>query len=72
MIRIKKCPVCKVSKDNYGFNLVSMNNHITKKAKYEVWEKALGNMKTTPHFDYYLKNTYIKPSKTREYKKNNG
>ncbi len=70
MIRIKKCPVCKVSKDKHGFTLVNLNSHITKKAHYEAWEKALGNMKKTPHFDYYVKNTYIKPITQRVYKDN--
>lgn len=59
---ITKCPVCKSSKDNKGFNLVNLQLHITKKAQNEVWQKALGNIKQTPHFNHYKKN-YGKKSK---------
>jgi len=57
MIRIK-CPVCKTNKDNHGFNLVNLQLHITKKAQYEVWQKALDNTKKTPHFTYYKEHYY--------------
>lgn len=52
---ITKCQVCKTSKDNKGMTLVNLQLHITKKAQNEVWQKALGRIKQTPHFDYYKK-----------------
>ena len=34
-------------------------------ARSEVWQKALGELKETPHFDLYIKNTVVTKSPTR-------
>jgi len=49
----EKCPVCKkICFSDY-------RKHIVQKARFEVWQKAIGNYSETPHFDYYFKNTKV-------------
>ena len=47
----KICPVCKKER------CFDIEKHVVQKARFEVWQKALGSKKETPHFDYYIKNT---------------
>lgn len=46
-----KCKIC----DKNVF--MDFQKHCVQLAKYESWQKALGNPNETPHFDYYLANT---------------
>lgn len=47
-----KCPICK---HKYHINNIKM--HLYHTSKTEVWNKALGMVTKTPHFDLYKKHT---------------
>jgi len=50
--RTIKCPIC-----NYSSFKNGLQKHVIQKARAELWQKAIGGNKKTPHFDYYYKNT---------------
>lgn len=55
-----QCPMCKrwfSSYYGYSFNTQGVRLHITKAAKNEAIAKSLGEMKNTPHFLFWKKNT---------------
>lgn len=57
-----QCPVCKKWFNSYynGYNQGGVRLHISKVGKSEAVAKALGEIKTKPHFDFWKK--YTKPT----------
>lgn len=47
-----QCPFCK----EWLYDRI-LHSHFASKAKRETLQKALGEIKSTPHFDFYLKHT---------------
>lgn len=54
-----QCPVCKKWFNSYynGYNIAGIRLHISKVGKSEAVAKALKEIKTTPHFDFWKKYT---------------
>lgn len=48
------CPFCGIK--TYQF-IDGFQKHCVQMARHEVWQKAIGAITKTPHFDYYFKNT---------------
>lgn len=55
-----KCKIC--NKDIFS----DFEKHCVQMARYESWQKSLGNPDKTSHFDYYLDNT-IKNNTIKRY-----
>ena len=58
---LTKCKICgqDIFKD--------FKRHTIQRARYEVWQKSIGSLKKTPHFDYYFKNTKRRIETAREW-----
>jgi hypothetical protein len=51
------CKICGADNNGFGYSEQNIKKHIVKCAYAEVWHKAIGAIKKTPHFNYYMKNT---------------
>lgn len=58
-IELDNCPIC-------GIKIwMEYRKHVVQVARHEVWQKAIGASKKTPHFDYYFENTKQKTKTKR-------
>lgn len=68
-LELRECPICGYE----SYSTQGIHNHIQQKARFEVWQKAIGSKIRTLHFDYYMENTkpktpWIEPRLERSWK----
>lgn len=63
MGELLQCPCCEKK-----FADQSIRMHVYHSARAEVWQKAIGHIKKTPHFDLYMKSTVDTKSPKRAWR----